>query len=523
MAKKSIMSRMSIKLNLLLPLGGIFLFGFSLFIIVITTNQSGRTIADFEQMMANNSELIATTNITNLWNVDQVATEQNLKSFLKNKEIIKIEIRDDKGNTFKAIGKELKGDLVSRKQDILRDGQKLGEAHIWFTNYYILEARDSVIALFLLMGSVLFVLMIGGFFFITNYVTAPIGHLTGMAMKVAAGETGAAVRLEKTRSREVAALSGALEQMTEELKRRAERFQAANDVLKEIILKAKDIVVNLNSSSREIESAAQEQTSGTNEYASGITEVSATLEELTITAQQITKNVGELVFASEESIKSLTTNEGRLLQTVSHLTDVGAISRKNAQEIGELGKRSALINEMVELIKEVANKTNILSINASIEASRSGEAGSGFAVVAAEIRELSKETIASAKNVEKAAREIRDFISSIIVSTEYESAKVVESGNTVKSICENLGAVSGKIGNNYSFTQKIDVSIKQQESGSRQAADTMRQMAEISRQSAGTARQILEAVKEIVALSSGLDATIAKVKTEESEPAVKNP
>jgi len=177
-----------------------------------------------------------------------------------------------------------------------------------------------------------------------------------------------------------------------------------------------------------------------------------------------------------------------------------------------------LIGEMVELIKEIANKTNILSINASIEASRSGEAGSGFAVVAAEIRELSKETVASAKNVEKAAREIEEFIVSVVQTSESESAKVVESGGVVKTIHDDLGAVAEKIGSNYSFTQKIDVSIKQQESGSRQAADTMRQMAEISRQTAGGARETLQVVKEIVTLAEGLDVTIAKFGREENAP-----
>jgi methyl-accepting chemotaxis protein len=165
---------------------------------------------------------------------------------------------------------------------------------------------------------------------------------------------------------------------------------------------------------------------------------------------------------------------------------------------------------MVELIREVANKTNILSITASIEASRSGEAGAGFSVVAAEIRELSKETINSAKSVEKAAREIQDFLNSIIISSESESGKVITSARTVKSIYENVEKLVEIISNNYSFTQKIDVSIKQQESGSKQATDTMKQMAEIARQSAETARQILSAVKDIVTLSSELDDVVKK-------------
>ena len=516
MPKQSLLSRLSIRLNLLIPLGVVFLTGFGLFIGITLADQLTKKQADFELLKANTMELIAMTNIANLWNVDLDATQGNMKSFLKNKEIVAIEIKDAQGKTFARVENKAAGNVTTLKRDIVREGETLGTAEVTFTDFYITEARDTMLSMFLIMGLALFGLMMACLIIITNIITAPIARLTSLAVSISQGDNTATVAIGSGRSREITALAGALEGMTGELQRRAERFRSANTVLEEIIHKAKDIVVNLNSSSREIEAAAQEQTSGTNEFASGITEVSATLEELTITAKQITKNVGELVLASEESIKNLKQSEGQLLQTVSQLSEVGAISRQNAREISELGKRSVIINEMVELIKEVANKTNILSINASIEASRSGEAGSGFAVVAAEIRELSKETISSAKNVEKAAREIKDFIGSIIVATENESAKVVESGTTVKSISDNIAGMSEKIGNNYSFTQKIDVSIKQQEHGSKQAADTMRQMAEISRQSANTARQILQAVKEIVELAAGLNETIDKFKSDET-------
>jgi|GEM_PF-2413428 len=350
---------------------------------------------------------------------------------------------------------------------------------------------------------------------IARIVSAPLINLTKTATKIAEGDMELSAKIKG--AKEIITLAYAFNSMTTQLKNKADKFKTINEFLKEIISKAKEIIINLNSASKEIEAASQEQTSGANENASGITEVSTTLEELTITAKQITKNVGELVFSSEEIIKQLHENESQLLHTVSQLEDVGNISKANSQEIVELGKRSTLINEMVELIKDVANKTNILSINASIEASRSGEAGTGFSVVAAEIRELSKETISSAKNVEKAAKEIQDFLNSIIISSESESEKVVSSGKTVKSIYDNIQNVVNKINNNYTFTQKIDVSIKQQESGSNQAAETMKQMAEIARQSAETARQTLVAVKDIVNFSSELDDVIKKFKDEEDE------
>ncbi|MBN2441852.1 MAG: methyl-accepting chemotaxis protein [Spirochaetales bacterium] len=350
----------------------------------------------------------------------------------------------------------------------------------------------------------LFIALVAGAIgvFLARQLSVPLIDLTQTANRIANGEMELEAKVKGPR--EVSLLAAV--------------FNKSNRFLTEIIAKAKEITMQLNTSTKEIEAATQEQTSASNQNASGITEVSATLQELTITAKQITKNVGELVFSSEEVITFLQESEKQLEQIVSQLDEVGEISKSNTKEIEELGKRSILINEMVELIKEVASKTNILSINASIEASRSTEGGSGFSVVAAEIRELSKETIDSAKKAEKAAKEIQDFLNSIIKSSTNESEKVITSASMVKSIFNNIEKIIGKINNNYDFTQKIDVSIKQQESGSIQAADTIKQMAEIARQSAETARQILIAVKDIVSFSSDLEKVVAKYNTKTISP-----
>jgi methyl-accepting chemotaxis protein len=346
-------------------------------------------------------------------------------------------------------------------------------------------------------------------------LAVPLVDLTTTASMIAGGNMS--IEASIAGSKEIASLGKAFNSMTTQLKTRMDGFRRMNETLGEIVSASKGIVVNINSSATEIEAASLEQTSASNEHASGITEVSATLQELSITAKQITNNIGELVYSSEKTITLLKESEKQLLGTLSQLEDAGQISRDNTMQINELGKRSILINEMVELIRNVANKTNILSINASIEASRSGEAGAGFSVVAAEIRELSKETINSAKKAEVAAKEINKFLSSIIASSENESDKVVGSGKSVKAVVENVGSIVSKINDNYGFTQKINMSIKQQENGSVQAAETIRQMAEIARQFAQTARQTLEAVKNIVALSAELESKVNRVKKEDAD------
>lgn len=282
--------------------------------------------------------------------------------------------------------------------------------------------------------------------------------------------------------------------------------------LHDIIEKLKSTINELVAISKEMHATVEEQNSAATQQASGITEVSATLEELSITANQITVNAGDLVVASEETVHHLSSGQSELDKAVNQLDDVSRISKNNSSKIGQLGKRSKLINQMVEIIKDIANKTNMLSVNASIEASRAGESGKGFSVVAAEIRELSKETIITAKKVEETAFEIQTFINDIIISSESESEKVLQSAEVAKKLFQTITHVVEMINKNYSFTQKIDVSITQQENGSKQAAETMRQLAEVAKQSAEVAKQTSEAVQNIVDLSNELENLVQKYK-----------
>jgi len=344
----------------------------------------------------------------------------------------------------------------------------------------------------------LFMALISGFvgLYLAHRLASPLIDLTTTVSRITEGEKDIQARIAG--SKEVVTLAKAFNSMTNQIRDKVNGFISMNNLLTEIITKAKDMIINLNTAAREIEAGSQTQTSSSQENASAIREVSATLGELSITAKQITKNISELTFSSEETVKLLKMSENQLLDTVTQLEDVGIISKNNAEQIGELGKRSTIINEMVELIKQIANKTNILSINASIEASRLEKKNSGFSVVASEIRLLSKETIESAKKVEAAAKDIRSLLNLVITSSKNLSIKVMGSGNNVKSVFDNVQQSVTCINDNYAFTQRIDASIKQQEQGSVQAAETMRQMAENARESVKMAQETLAAIKNIV-------------------------
>ncbi|MBN2738888.1 MAG: hypothetical protein JXR70_18040 [Spirochaetales bacterium] len=176
----------------------------------------------------------------------------------------------------------------------------------------------------------------------------------------------------------------------------------------------------------------------------------------------------------------------------------------NSIQIKEFGNKSTLITEMVDVTKEGVNTTNMLSIITSIEASRTGENEKGFSFVTAKMRELSKESIASAKKADQSAFELYNFFVAIIISSESESQEKLDMGETTSTAHKKNEEIIKLVTANYSSTQKIDISRKQQERDSAEAAKTIGHMAKNSKKSAEISKQTTIAVKDIVSLEENL-------------------
>lgn len=289
-----------------------------------------------------------------------------------------------------------------------------------------------------------------------------------------------------------------------------EKKEAILSSLNEILLNLEEGISKLTAAAKELEASSQEQISAATEHASGLTEVSATIEELSVTAKQIAESTEQLVNATRSVVNILSNNKTSLETAYEKITYISNLIEQNAQEVMDLNKKSVFISEMVKIITDVANKTNLLSLNASIEAARAGEVGKGFSVVSAEIRELSKETISSAKKVTSVAEEIKSFIDKIVENSHREVEEIRESVSKVQEVVQATNDIMNEMNNNYSFLRKIEISTKQQEVGTQQATETMKQMAEISKQSVEVSNQSLNSVKELVDLADHLNKIVQK-------------
>ncbi|QDQ25611.1 methyl-accepting chemotaxis protein [Chitinimonas arctica] len=236
--------------------------------------------------------------------------------------------------------------------------------------------------------------------------------------------------------------------------------------------------------------------------------MAAAVEQLTVSISHVSNNAGE-------AEKSATDAEGqardgaKVIQiAASNIRGVAAELRGTAEVITELGAQSQQISGIVEVIREVANQTNLLALNAAIEAARAGEAGRGFAVVADEVRKLSERTSGATKEIGDMISRIQSYTAES-VSGMHGAVKLVDEGvKQVNQAAEAIDHISTNATEVESAVDVISCALKEQMSASNQIAVNIEQIAQMSEENNSSALQSDQAAQTLLALAAKMRETI---------------
>jgi len=263
-------------------------------------------------------------------------------------------------------------------------------------------------------------------------------------------------------------------------------------------------VQRVRSSSAELEATAGQQAAGSREQAAATTQVTTTVKELLTTSRQIAESTGRVARMMEETSSTARTGE----QTVRKGQEAVDGIRRQVEAIVthmlDLGRKSQQIGNILEIINEMAEQTNILAINASIEAAGAGDSGKRFAVVADEIRNLADRVARSTRDIRTLIEETRAAANTTVMATE-DGSKAVESGTRQFSeVSDAFQQIRTLVETSMEAAREIELGTRQQTTAVEQVNVAIGSVAQAAKESESGARQTFTTSSELASLSKDL-------------------
>jgi methyl-accepting chemotaxis protein len=260
----------------------------------------------------------------------------------------------------------------------------------------------------------------------------------------------------------------------------------------------------VQSSSAELQAAANQQASGAKEQAGAMNEIATTIRELLATSRQIAESAQRVAGIAGDTDSASRAGD----ETAEKASAAFTAMRKQVDAIVghmlDLGRKSQQVGAILEIVSELAEQTNILSINATIEAAGAGEAGKRFAVVADEIRKLADRVTGSTKEIRSLIDDVRSAVNTTIMVTETGSKAVDAGARQFEGVAVSLRRIAGMANTTTEASREIELSTKQQSTAVEQVNVAISNVAQASKETEVSSGQILQTASELSDLSRQL-------------------
>lgn len=329
-------------------------------------------------------------------------------------------------------------------------------------------------------------------------VSVPLNHLVAVLERMRSGDFTQRVTLE--RKDEFGLLGDGLNRLADDLSVLVGQVQRSG--------------IQVNMTATEIAATAKEQQSTTNEIAATTAQIGATSKEISATSKELDKTMNEVSQVAEDTTQLANSGQTGIARMESTMRQIMDASGSITTKLAVVNERTANINSVVTTITKVADQTNLLSLNAAIEAEKAGEYGLGFAVVAMEIRRLADQTAVATYDIEKMVKEMQSAVAAGVMGMDKFSEEVRRGVDEIRQVSTQLAQIIHQVQTLTPRFQTVNEGMHAQATGAQQISETLTQLSEAASHTADSLRQSNLAIEQLNEAARGLQTSVARFKLE---------
>jgi methyl-accepting chemotaxis protein len=339
---------------------------------------------------------------------------------------------------------------------------------------------------------------LGAYFFASRLV-APIAGFVRRLRDIAEGEGDLTQRVDDSRGDELGELG--------------KWFNRFIENVQKIVCDVARSSSQVSAAATEIAASSEEMAAGLNNQETQVGEMSGHIEQLAASVSQVASRCDEAAAAADASGRDAGTGGTVVTSTIEEMKGISTDVAGAAKGVEHLGQKSEQIGEIIKVINDIADQTNLLALNAAIEAARAGEHGRGFAVVADEVRKLAERTTKATEEVARSIREIQDETKSAVTQIKAGATRVTRGVDLANKAGEALARIVSGADGLRGMLKDIAASTQEQSAASSSISESVKRVRSVASESNQGATQAAQAAMFLSKEAENLQAIVKRFRT----------